>query len=218
MPRQSKETMKLRAYHCTEFYLRLRTRRENFAHEKFFKDPRMAEGATSWESGEPLNLTSFTHDPHTADYHVHSLLRPAKGSVELRIQWVPGVFTGPKDSKPPFADSFLPWIARFFNPKVGPVVVIASYSFPMSRYRSGIALPTVLFAPVQTGKPKRILGMTFSAEFKGASRATIETEIMPDKSIWGMIYASYQHGVKSLSPERLLPEFAKEIGEYMIKR
>ncbi len=210
--------MKLRAYHCTEFYLRLRTKRENFAHEKFFKDPRMAKEATSWESGEPLNLTSFTHNPRTVDYHVHSLLRLAKGRVEIRIQWVPGVFIGPRDSKPPFADSFLPWIARYFKSNIGPVAVIASYSFPTARYRSGIALPTSLFAPGETGRPKRILGMTFSAEFKGASRATIETEIMPDKSIWGMIYASYKYGIETLSPERLLPQFAREIREYVIKR
>src|SRR5271157_5882284 len=99
--------MKLRAYHCTEFLLRLRTKRENFAPERFFKDPRIAREAASWEAGEPLNLTSFTHNPRTVDYHVHSGLRLAKGSVEIRVKWVPGVFTGPRDSKPPFADNFL---------------------------------------------------------------------------------------------------------------
>lgn len=210
--------MKLRAYHCTEFLLRIRTKRENFAHERFFKDPRIAKEADSWKSGEPLILTSFTRNPRTVDYHVHSDLRLARGSVVIRVRWVRGVVAGPKDSKPPFADNFLPWIARFLKSKVGPVAVMASYSFPTSKYRSGILLPTPFFGPGLGGRPKMILGMTFSAEFKGATGATVETEIMPDKSIWGMIYASYKNGLETLSPERLLPEFAKEICKYVIKR
>jgi hypothetical protein len=210
--------MKLRAYHCTEFSLRLKTDRGNFAHEKFFEDPRIADEAASWESGEPLNLTSYTRNPRTVDYHVHAHLRLAKGNVVVRIIWVPGVFTGPRDSRPPFAGDFLSWIGRFFKSNAGPATVVASYSFPTSKYRSGVSLPMPLIFPGSSGKPRTILGMTFTAEFRGASRATIDSEIMPDKSIWGMIYASYKKGFQTLSPERLLPEFSKELREVIIKR
>jgi len=210
--------MKLKAYHCSEFYLRLRTERGNFAHERFFKDPRVSDEAAAWETGEPLYLTSFTYRPLLQDYHVHSFLRLAKGRVELRIRWVTGVLAGPKDSKPPFADGFLAWIARFFKKNVGPVTALAYYSFPTSKYRSAISLPMPFVITGRGRGPKTILGMTFSAEFKAALRATIETEIMPDDSIWGMIYASYKIGFRSLAPERLLPEFSRAIDEYVVKR
>ncbi len=210
--------MKLKAYHCTEFHVRLRTERGNFAHKRFFKDPRVSDEAAAWESGEPLTLTSFTHSPRSQDNHIHSLLRLARGRVELRIRWVTGVLTGPKGSKPPFADSFLRWIGGFFKKNVGPVTVLAYYSFRTSKYRSAISLPMPFVITGRGKGPKTILGMTFSAEFQGASRATIETEVMPDGSIWGMIYASYKNGLRSLAPERLLPEFGRAIGEYVIKR
>ncbi|MBZ5703163.1 MAG: hypothetical protein LAN84_15120 [Acidobacteriia bacterium] len=210
--------MKLKPHHCTEFCLRLRTERENFAHERFFKDPRVFDEAAAWETGEPLNLTSFTHSPRSHDYHIHAYLRLAKAGVELRIRWVTGVLTGPKGTQPPFAEGFLPWIARFFKKNVGPITALAYYSFPTSRYRSAISLPMPFVVTGRGRGPKTILGMTFSAEFKGASRATIETEIMPDDSIWGMIYAPYKNGFRSLAPERLLPEFGRAIGEYVIKR
>jgi hypothetical protein len=211
--------MKLKAYHCTEFSLRLRTERGNFAHEKFFTDPRASDVAPEWEHGKPLHLTSFTHNPRKADYHVHSQLRLlTKGNVELRIKWVTGVFTGPRDTEPPFAESFLPWIARFFKKGVGPVTALADYSFPTSKYRSALSLPFPFMTPDPRKAPRTILGMTISAEFRGASRATIETEIMPSGSIWGMIYASYKNGLVRLAPERLLPEFGQVVGEYVIKR
>jgi hypothetical protein len=210
--------MKLKAYHCTEFYLRLRTERGNFAHERFFKDPRVHREAAAWETGEPLNLTSFTRRSRSDDYHVHSYLRLAKGRVELRIRWVTGVFTGPKGAKPPFADGFLPWIARFFKKNVGPITAIASYSFPTSKYRSAISLPMPFVVTGRGRGPKTILGMTFSAQFRGASRATVETEVMSDDSIFGMIYASYRNGFRSLAPEKLLPEFGGAIFEYVVKR
>jgi hypothetical protein len=210
--------MKLKAHHCTEFYIRMRTERGDFAHERFFKDSRISDDATAWESGEPLNLTSFTRSSRSDDYHIHSYLRLAKGSVELRIRWVTGVLTGPKGTKPPFADGFLAWVARFFKKNVGPVTVVAYYSFPTSRYRSAVSLPMPFVITGPTRRPKTILGMTFSAEFKGASRATIETEIMPDSSIFGMIYASYKTGLGRLAPEKLLPEFGRAIGEDVIKR
>src|SRR5215469_15077580 len=104
--------MKLKSHHCTEFYLRLRTRRSNFAEGQFFKDPRVSSAAKAWQAGEPLNITSFTHYPRTDDYHIHSFLRLAKEMVDLRIRWVTGSFAGPKGSKPPFADGFLTWVAR----------------------------------------------------------------------------------------------------------
>jgi hypothetical protein len=210
--------MKLKAYHCTEFYLRLKTERGNFAHKRFFKDPRLSDDAAGWEAGEPLNLTNFTRTPRTSDYHVHSYLKLTKGMVDLRIRWVIGVFTGPKGTKPPFAEGVLPWIARFFNKNAGPVTVLAYYSFPTTRYRSAIPLPTPFFTGGPARRPRMILGMTFFAQFKGTSRATIETEIMPDNSIWGMIYASYKRGILTLAPGRLLPEFGRAVEEYVIKR
>jgi len=109
-------------------------------------------------------------------------------------------------------------MATFFKKNIGPITVLAYYSFPTSKYRSAISLP-VPFVITEPGKgPKTILGMTFSAEFHGANRATIETEIMPDRSIWGMIYASYKNGLGRLAPERLLPEFGRAIGEYVVGR
>jgi len=211
--------MKLKSYHCTEFSLRFRTERENFAHERFFKDPRVSNVSSEWEKGKPLNLTSFTHNARTDDYHVHSLLRLlARKTVELRIRWVTGIFTGPKDTEPPFANGFLSWVGRFFKKDVGPVSALANYSFPTSKYRSALSLPVPFFDSDPRKPPKSILGMTISTEFRGASRATIETEIMLGGSIWGMIFASYKDGLVRLAPERLLPEFGTVIGEYVIKR
>jgi len=211
--------MKLKNYHCTEFSLRFTTERVNFAHERFFKDPRVSDVSSEWEKGKPLNLTSFTHNARTEDYHVHSLLRlRAKGTVEVRIKWVTGIFTGPKDTEPPFADGFLPWVARFFKKNVGPVSALANYSFPTSKYRSALSLPLPFIHSDPRKPPRSILGMTISTEFRGASRATIETEIMPGGSIWGMIYASYRDGLVRLAPERLLPEFGTVIGEYVTQR
>jgi len=138
--------------------------------------------------------------------------------VELHIRWVTGVLTGPAGTKPPFADGFLPWVGRFFKRNVGPVTVLAYYSFPISKYRSAISLPIPFVISGLGKRPRTILGMTLSAELKGASRATIETEIMQDNSIWGMIYASYKNGLVRLAPERLLPEFHNIVGEYVIER
>lgn len=210
--------MKLKAHQCEEFSVRLRTERNNFAYHAFFKDPRLVGEVKAWEKGEPLLLTSHTHNPRAADYHIHSSLRMVKGIVDLRVRWVARVFAAPTGTKPPFAEGFFPWIARFFKSDVGPTSVIAHYSFPTSRFRSSIALPAPLIIAEPIKRPKMILGMTFSEEFKGASRATVETEIMPDGSIWAMIYASYRAGFRTLTPERLLKEFDRAISQYVIAR
>src|SRR5260370_7706237 len=99
--------MKLKAYHCTEFHVRLRTERGNFAHKRFFKDPRVSDEAAAWESGEPLTLTSFTHSPRSQDNHIHSLLRLARERVDLRIQWFTVLLTSPTRTPPPFPNFHL---------------------------------------------------------------------------------------------------------------
>jgi hypothetical protein len=212
------DLMKLKKYHCEDFEIRLRTARAKFAHQKFFKDPRLSEDLAGWEGGEPLNLNHCTGNPRISDYHVHLQLRLIKGIVRLTIRWVEGILEKSRGTEPPFAEDVPDWISRFFSKDLDVVNVFAHYSFQTSKYASALELPIPLIMPTHRTKSSTIVGMTFLTQLRGASRVTIETELLPTRSLWVMIFASYKGRLLNFAPGRLLPEFSKLIDEHIIKR
>ena len=216
--------MKFKRYHCQGFTVRFRTERKNFAQEKFFRDPRISEFSAQWENGEPLNLTHFTKNLRASDFHIHAQLRSIKSIVRVNVRWVEGTIKRPKGARAPFAEDFLRWINQFFRSTLYRASVSANYLFSTSKYASSLSLPWPFVAPWPHmppelwRKPRIVVGMRMLEALRGASRATVETEVFDDESLWVMIDASYRERLLGLAPEKLLPEFDRLVREYIVKR
>lgn len=151
-------------FNCVSVEYQLTTSLQKFKLREFKEE---VAGATGESFDERTSIVGGTptHNPRTADYHIHFRIRWPGQTLRASIEYVKGTRELRPGDKGPFTEEFMAWLGRFFKNETANSDVSAVFTYPTKG--SQLALPLPMRLPVG-GQEVQVFGMAVGISGKPA--------------------------------------------------